>query len=243
MKNVLIGIVFHCLIINMAKTQSCFGNVHSTNLQDSWLSCEKAINPNPNLPNSYWLLYDLGYTYQLNATQFWNFNVKDNTDKGMKNIRIDYSLDGENWDEAVSFQLPEASGRKDYEGVEGPDLGGIQARYVLLSSLDNWGSSNCVGLSEVRFEVGQVTASEEGINKSPIIKIFPNPSQSTLNIETDLETKIQVIVIYDAMGRELIRMPFSANVDIAYLQDGLYFLKLFSEQQALGTASFIKLRQ
>ena len=139
---------------NILKAQ-CNAAAYSTNEKDSWLSCQVSANPNSIRGNSHWLRYDLGYVYGLRTTKFWNYNVANFTDKGFKQIAIDYSLDGVNWTEAGTFQLPEAAGNADFEGTNGLDLSGITARYLIITALSNWNNGNCAGLSEVRFEVHQ----------------------------------------------------------------------------------------
>ena len=157
MKNRLIipwvSLLLLCLVVNNSLTGQCNSANYSTNQKDSWLSCQTSINPNNSRGNSHWLQYDLGYVYELGVTQFWNYNVANLTGRGFKQIAIDYSLDGMNWSEIGVFQLPEAIGRTDYEGVIGPDLSGYQARYVLITALSNWDDGICTGLSEVRFGV------------------------------------------------------------------------------------------
>ena len=142
-----------CLITSNIIYGQCKVANYSTNENDSWLSCEKSLNPNNSRGNSHWLQYDLGYVYGLGATKFWNYNVTNLTGQGFKQVVIDYSLDGTSWIEAGSFQLPEADGHNEYEGVFGLELSGIKARYILITALSNWNGGICAGFSEVRFEV------------------------------------------------------------------------------------------
>lgn len=142
--------IYGSFLINLPA--QCANENHSTHPQDSWLSCSSSTNPNPDRGNSHWLRYDLGYIYHLTSTQFWNYNVADATNKGFKNIAIDYSTDGITWSNATTFELAQAPGTNDYTGVAGPDLSGLAARYILLTALDTWGNS-CAGLSEVKFDV------------------------------------------------------------------------------------------
>jgi len=137
--------------------QDCYDNTHSVVVNDSWLSCNNSVSPNVARGNGHWIMYDLGYTYNLTTTHFWNYNVPGQVGQGIRDCIIDYSLDGNSWLNAASFELPIASGNTNYIGVSGPDLGGINARYVLLTANTTWGS-NCAGLSEVRFDLGQQCA-------------------------------------------------------------------------------------
>ena len=153
-----VSLVFLCLNSSYTLNAQCNAPGHSTNEKDSWLSCQTSTNPNTIRGDSHWLQYDLGYVYELGATTFWNYNVANFTNKGFKQIAIDYSLDGVDWKDAGTFQLPEAEGDAGYEGTPGLDLTGITARYVLITALSNWNNGTCAGLSEVRFDVHKSTS-------------------------------------------------------------------------------------
>ena len=169
--------------------QDCSDGTHSTNLRDSWLSCSTSANPNPLRGNTHWVLYDLGYLYQIDGTKFWNYNVAGETDKGMKNLVIDYSIDGINWTEAANFQLAQASGTPDYVGQLGPNLGAITTRYILISATDTWGNGDCAGLSEVRFDIsGIVNDVNDLTTNSKEITLYPNPTNGKFNVRTQFES-------------------------------------------------------
>ena len=157
MKNYLIAhlasLIFLCLLFHNSMNAQCNNSTYSTNEKDSWLSCQTSPNPNASRGTNHWLQYDLGYIYEVGASHFWNYNVTNLTDRGFKQIAIDYSLDGTTWTESDTFQLPEADGITSYEGNTGLDLSGITARYILITALSNWGGGTCAGLSEVRFQV------------------------------------------------------------------------------------------
>lgn len=141
------------LFFGTTLTAQCGEGKHSTNEADAWVSCQKSQSPNPVRGSSHWMLYDLGYTYGLGEITLWNYNVAGETGKGFKEVIIDYSLDGVNWNQVPSFQLPEAPGNENYAGYTGPDLGGVSARYILITGLSTWDESGCAGLSEFKVEV------------------------------------------------------------------------------------------
>ena len=167
-------------------------NWHSTGLDEAWLSCIAAPNPNSSRGTGHWLSYDFGQVYRLTSTRFWNFNVpervnsynneswsltrvKGKPEDGIKEIVIDYSFDGKNWKEWTRFELPKASASPYYEGIQGPDLGGLQTRYLLITALSNHGGS-CFGLSEVRFDVQEAPSSVQLASADrPEITLSPNP--------------------------------------------------------------------
>lgn len=135
----------------------CHTDAHTSYISDSWQSCNTSPSPNPARSNSHWILLDLGHVYQLGASHIWNYNVQGATNKGMKNIIIDYSTDGNNWSQATTTTVAQASGQVSYAGVTGPDLTGTTARYILISATDNWGHTSCAGLSEIKINVTPTT--------------------------------------------------------------------------------------
>ncbi len=232
------AIYFLVLFCFQMQGQNCNDDNHSTNINDSWVSCDVSENPNPMRSESHWIMYDLGYAYSLGTTHFWNYNVSGETAKGMKNIKIDLSLDGSNWNEAASFRLEEADGTNDYRGEEGPHLGGTDARYILLTAVDTWGD-DCAGLSEVRFDIEGVVSSVEEIREEHhSISIFPNPATQSIAIETEMDLK--EIILVNIAGKELTRTSYAPKMDISYLPNGVYFLKGVNEANEVFSTRFIK---
>ncbi len=151
MKKVLL-IPILCLF-TFASFSQCFPDRHNTSTSASWQSCVKTANPNTARGESHWLSYDLGQFYTLGTTKLWNLNIPEKTNEGVRNLVFDISIDGTNWTEIANFEMPQASGSTFYEGVIGPDLDGISTRYVLITIIDSWSESECVGLGEVRFNI------------------------------------------------------------------------------------------
>ncbi len=143
------------LMPNLNTVAQCTDDTHSTNPSDMWISCQSSANPNPIRGNNHWVMYDLGYVYTLKTTTFWNYNVATKTGKGFKDVIIDYSIDGNSWIELAQFQLPQATGSSNYTGFDGPDLGSLPGRYILLSAQSTWDDGACAGLSEFKVRVGE----------------------------------------------------------------------------------------
>ncbi|MEO1257526.1 MAG: T9SS type A sorting domain-containing protein [Bacteroidota bacterium] len=218
----------------------CVSEAHSNNKNDAWLSCEKRASPNPDRASSHWVLYDLGYVYSIGATKIWNYNVLGETDRGMKNIFIDYSVNGTSWNEATAFQLDEALGNNNYVGQDGPYLNQINARYILITAMDTWGNNGCAGLSEVRFDLEGTVAVESVFKERPAVKLFPIPASDQLNVNADF--LIAEIIIVNASGHEIMRSKKIDKIDISYLNDGMYFLKIINENNEVTTERFVKQR-
>lgn len=122
------------------------------------------------------ITFDLLLPYHVENMYIWNFNQAGNTNKGMKNVKIQYSLDNTNWfnleapasagnsgNSKYPFQLAQASGEDEVsatnlnDGENSPVRIEANARYVRIvaaqlntSDEGNWGG-NAVGLSEVLF--------------------------------------------------------------------------------------------
>ncbi len=140
-------------IFSRSLKAQCFQDNHSTNTNDSWVSCSKSQNPNPIHGNSHWVMYDLGYSYQLEVLKLWNYNVQNETSQGVQHLTVDYSIDGTNWSQLGNFTVPEAPGNEGYSGFEGINFNGAIARYVVLTLNDNWAGNGCTGFSEVKFNI------------------------------------------------------------------------------------------
>jgi len=147
------SLVLVLLLVNVVSFAQCRDDTHSTNQADSWVSCESSPNPNTFRGDSHWVLYDLGYMYQLGIATIWNYNVENETGKGFKDVLVDYSINGIDWITAGQFQLPQASGNNNYTGYRDFDFGDIGARYILLTAQNNWDGSGCAGISEFKVEV------------------------------------------------------------------------------------------
>lgn len=119
------------------------------NSSNNWLSCVKTTNPNAARPQSHWIQYDLSGRHRLFGTQVWNYNVPDSTSYGFTTAAVDYSEDGIAWTELGTYAWPLATGDSNYSGFAGPNFQGIEAQYVLITSLDN--SPGCKGLSKMAF--------------------------------------------------------------------------------------------
>lgn len=224
---------------------------HSTSIQDAWLSCAPSPNPNHARGDGHWLKYDFGQVYRLTTSHFWNFNVPQRTNSynneawslsplkgkpedGVKEIVIDYSFDGLLWREWGRFDLGKASASPFYDGMPGPDLNGLQTRYLLLTMSKNHGG-DCYGLSEVRFEVQEAPSnvSEEKAMEQKLI-VQPNPfsEECVVTLPGFPEGTVKLRLV-DLTGRVLAeREAHSTGGDVSFLwhpgvhPSGLYVLKV-----------------
>ena len=105
-----------------------------------------------------YLVYDFGQPYVLTSSWIWNANQLNFSNGGLKDVTIDYSVDGIHWETLGSFVwLPAApaNGQEtaDYAGFLGPDFGGVWAQYVSIAGQSNHGRDGYMSVSEVRFDI------------------------------------------------------------------------------------------
>jgi hypothetical protein len=152
-------------------------------------------------------MYDFGQEFALKKTKVWNSNDPSNLNRGIKNVIVDYSANGNDWLNAGTYTLEQANGKTIYEGFEGPDLTGIRARYVLLTAVDNWGGV-CYGLGEIRFEAEDAVTDIAEIDTPSdgcfTVETYPNPFQlkSRIIIQSQCEKEINY-KITDILGRTI----------------------------------------
>jgi hypothetical protein len=97
---------------------------------------------------------DMKGKYPVEKIVIWNYNDKEHTEYGLKEIRISVSEDGINWNKATgTYTLPQAGG----EGGLAPSLeitGSFHTRYVRIDNIWNYGGQY-TGLSAVRCYIGE----------------------------------------------------------------------------------------
>ncbi|MEL6635401.1 MAG: fibronectin type III domain-containing protein [Bacteroidota bacterium] len=147
-------IILHaCLLFSIHQLAAQCSDPNPNIWQNTWQSCQASASPNPLRGEGHWIRYDLGRVYPLSKTHVWNSNELGATGVGFKNVVVDYSEDGQSWTELGAFLFPQGTGQARYGGFEGFDFGGMGARYVLITAIDNWGDASCYGLAEVKFNL------------------------------------------------------------------------------------------
>lgn len=223
-----------CLLFQFGNAQ-CYPDRHSTNWYDGWISCETSQNPNSVYGDSHWIMYDLGYEYQLRESVLWNANEPDNVDFGIQEYHVDYSLDGITWTNLGTYILNQAPGSSIYEGEDGPNFSQISARYVLITPTSNYGG-DCFGFSELKIDITDpldVIDNDDGFNAL----VYPNPfiDDITLRIVSlDNEAPI-TYALYDILGRQILNNSFALEdgrnsypitLNGNTLSVGIYILKI-----------------
>jgi hypothetical protein len=143
-------------------------DMHSTGMKTMWLGTDEGA----------YLQYEFDKIYKFYDMLVWNYNEEtpNNEYFGAKDVKVEYSLDGENWTEVND--VPEftlASG--DNKCIANTDVlfKGAVAKYVKLTFLTGWGDLGLYGISEVRFSA------------IPTYSSVPSPKTAAKNIEVDAE--------------------------------------------------------
>ncbi len=76
-----------------------------------------------------------------------------------------------------------------------------------------------------------VTSINENKNDLSVF-VFPNPATSILSIN-EAEASVNELIIYDVIGKQVELLPFSNQINISHLHNGIYFLKLKGEKEMI----------
>ncbi len=122
---------------------------HSIDTTEMWLS--GAVGPD----ESAWIQYEFDKIYALHQIEVWNHNAMTEPliGFGIKDAKIEYSLDGIDWTSlGEEYTFAQGLGKADYASNTTIDCGAVAAAYVRITALSNWGGLLAqYGLSEIRF--------------------------------------------------------------------------------------------
>ena len=154
---------------NLVNGSGLTDGLHGSDAATMWLAAPG------DLPSV--LDFDLGATYTLDTMVVWNQNqlIEGILGFGSKDVVVETSTDGENWNVVEGATLIEQGpGLPDYAANTTFDMGGATASQVRVTITSGHGFIGQVGLSEVRFTFLPVAARE------------PQPADGS--IEADLDT-------------------------------------------------------
>ncbi len=144
---------------------------HSVDAADMWLATGDGTSP-------IWIQFEFDRIYKLYEMWIWNYNVMFETvlGFGVKDVTVEYSLDGVEWTLFGDVEFAKATAKADYAHNTTIPLDGLAAKYVRFTINDNWGMLTQYGLSEVRFYYTPVSPREPG----------PADGATAVDPETDL---------------------------------------------------------
>ncbi|MEE9373628.1 MAG: 3-coathanger stack domain-containing protein [Saprospiraceae bacterium] len=150
MKKIYILLVL-IMLINIDLSAQCDGN--GNQWAKSWVSCQVSINPNPIRGITHWILYEFNENHWIDSSHVWNANRNGESDTGLKDVIIDYSLDGNTWTELGLFTFAQGSESDLYQGFEGPIFGSQFIKKILITVQNTHGNGSCASLGEIQFQV------------------------------------------------------------------------------------------
>ncbi len=130
-----------------------------------------------------WLEYDLNEPVILSEMKVWNGNTawEGILKMGINEVRVEYSLDGETWTVAEGItNFVQGPGAAGYACNNVIDMGNVEAQYVRIIPLSNFGVNAGYSLSEVQFY------------SLPIVARKPSPEDTYESTESD-ELAIELV--------------------------------------------------
>lgn len=135
-----------------------------------------------NDPSKMWLMptgsvfmeFDLVGTYPLGQIAFWNYNAQGATEYGLRNIRIQTSMDGTSWSVAQNVELTRATGQAGMGATDIIDMDNITARYVRITvapTESTWGGDR-FGLAKIRFFMGSGWMAQRANDWTATMSVF-----------------------------------------------------------------------
>lgn len=102
----------------------------------------------------------------------------------------------------------------------------------------DWNDGDLLEIENSSYACPYFTIGIEEIKAKDIVaKVYPNPVSNALNIET--KEKVDNIILYDALGKEVMCTKKTNDIDVSNLNNGLYILKLMTEK-GIGEYKIVK---
>ncbi|NQV35363.1 MAG: discoidin domain-containing protein, partial [Phycisphaeraceae bacterium] len=162
-----------------------------------WFSASVDLDP--------WIQYEFDDVKQLDVMTVWNANsaAEMAIGWGVKDVLIEYSVDGENWNVLADVtQLSRATGTPTYNQYDTIDFGGVAAKLVRLNIQNNWGGIlMSYGLSEVQFSMIPAAVRE------------PMPVSDSMDVDADTVLKWRA-------GRGAVQHTIYLGTDATAVTDG-----------------------
>ncbi|MCX7767075.1 MAG: discoidin domain-containing protein, partial [Candidatus Sumerlaeia bacterium] len=132
------------------------GDLHDNHPQGHtmWLSVSggggNAGNNPAGVAGPAWLLYEFNQPYRLEVMWVWNHNQLNLTNRGLRYVKIHYSLNKKQWTLLTQTELERAPGTPNYAHSNEIYFNNVTARYVLITAAEVNGNYGSVyyGLSE-----------------------------------------------------------------------------------------------
>ena len=172
-----------------------------------------------------WVIFDLGKPLRIGSARVWNYNESNWTGNGAKEVEFSVSLDGKAFQPLGKALLEQAPGDDLYEGQLVSFREPIEARYIRMRCMSNWGGERA-GLAEVRFySVGAGARNAIAPGVEPAVRDLepnrPNPPRPAISGAENIVFPANAGVI-DVTGAPYYAKGDGRTDDTAAIQQALY---------------------
>lgn len=131
-----------------------------------------------------WLVTEFDRSEKIDLVEIWNLNQNQHTERGLRDVRIEYSLDGRKWRTLSEVTVPQAGSRKREPVSLAVETGGVDARFFRFTAAGNYygksADTGYYGLAEVRFS----RLERKSVSELPEVRGFElKPSQGYLKTD------------------------------------------------------------
>ena len=197
---------------------------HSIAATDMWLASPGA--------DPLWILYEFDQVYKLHEMHVWNYNVQFELvlGFGIKDVTIEYSVDGSDWTVFGDVEFAQATAKAGYTGNTTINLEGAAAKFVRVNINSGWGPMGQFGLSEVSFSY------------KPVVARQPEPVDGQVDVGLNLlldwraGREVTVHEVYLSREREAVEMG-------AALVDTVGESRYAADNLDLGTTYYWKINE
>jgi concanavalin A-like lectin/glucanase superfamily protein/F5/8 type C domain-containing protein len=208
---------------------------HSVDLADMWLTTTTTA--------PFALTYEFDKVYKLHEMLVWNYNVQFELALGfgVKDVSIEYSADGAEWETLGDTVFAQGTTRADYTANTMVAFDGVAAQYVRMTVNSGYGPLGQFGLSELRFTYIPAQAREpqpaDGTTEvSPNTGLSWRAGRDALSHEIYVSTDEQAVVD----GTALVDATDESRYPISTLEFGAtYYWKVNEVQDVESWAGAI----
>lgn len=125
----------------------------------------------------------------------------------------------------------------------GLDVNRIGSNHAYYNVLNKWENSTVGGAIMLRPIVGQnfiASSVKEALPKHQQITVYPNPVSNQLFIKTYSTSPKMTFEIIDKLGNKINSGIYNKSIDVSNLLPGMYFIRIFGNQNIVNIQKFIK---
>jgi hypothetical protein len=186
---------------------------HSVEIGDMWMAMPAGDTPLQ-------LEYEFDKAYPLHEMWVWNYNMalESVVNFGVKDVTVEYSLDGIEWTLLGEEEFNQAPGQDTYVANTAVSFNGAMAQYVRLTINSSWGGTQ-FGLSEVRFLYLPLWArnpdpASGAANMDPTTSLFWRPGRQADRHEVYVDTDEQAVIDGTVSPVTVSESSYEAELDL-----------------------------